>query len=447
MSYRRLSWLNRSGQRAFGLIEALIALAILGAGLLAVVRMQMTVINSSSVSKQRTEATALCQKRVEELRSFVSLEKYDTYFGSSTVYEPPVEAVQGETALFQVRIRADDRRDDAIKGRYADLSANCVWSDSQGVERSVDLRSSISRVSPVDVGYLTQVTSAPPPPKCPAETVERAWTVAGATCRGLIVSQGDVGSIVTVGATTNTGTNQYICNSSGSWVEVATYSKTCTSICPPQPKTWTGANGESCVAQLLATASGGSVKAVDAVPNVTGDATFRCAATGSWELAAGSKCRAQCPETRLIWGGEKDVNLECAADFGPLLAPQQETRTVSSATPETTKRATYQCTTLGAWKLLSSECPDTCTMNIAGKKRTGELEIQIKLTGSNDSSFLTVCSSSKDTFECIGVAIVDGLGYTVRTVKKGSSAIEGKTATIPAAKCGGTYSGLDLSSK
>lgn len=508
--------LQRLAQRGFGLIEVLIALVILGAGLLAVVRMQTHVFSASSLSKQRTEATALCQKKVEELRSFVSLEQYDAVFVGGATHAPPKEDVQGETAVFSVSYKLIDRQTDAIKGRYADLTANCSWADSQSTVHAVDLRSSIARASPLDVAYLTQVASEPPPPKCAAESDERSWSVGGATCGGFITTPGDVGSLVTVAATTNSGTHQYVCTFNGTWAEVTNYPRTCSNVCPSQVKTWYGANNETCVssAPIAAKAAGSAATVADTVPNVTGSATFSCAATGSWELATGSTCTATCPLTRLEWGGDNDVNRECAADFGPLTTTlQTQTITVSNATPQTLKRATYQCTSAGTWMLTSSDCNletyrtcpaqavtwgtgsprcegtlpgsnpsatavavidplvgktgtayyqclttglwelnaspvatcrNDCTLQIGGSKPGGLLDIQIKVTGSSDASYLTVCADPSKSFNCAGIPIETGVSYTIRASKKSSGSITGKAATIAAAACNGKFTSLNL---
>jgi len=499
----------------FGLIEVLIALVILGAGLLAVVRMQTTVFAASSLSKQRTEATALCQKKVEELRSFVSLDKYDAYFASGATVGPLNDpAVQGETALFAIRYTLIDQRTDPLTGRYADISVTCSWTDSQNAAHAVDLRSSIARVSPVDTAYLTQVASAPPPPSCAADPDERNWTVSGATCAGLITTPGDVGSLVTVAATTNSGTNQYVCTFNGTWGEVTSYPRTCRNICPSSVRSWYGTNGETCVssAPIEAKSAGGASTVTDSVPNVTGSATFSCTATGDWQLTS-SNCTATCPLTQLEWGSDADVNRACAAEFGPTNAPLTDTELAPTHTTQNPRRATYQCTVAGAWMLTSSDCNlevfrtcpaqavtwgtgsnrcegtlpssnpssttiavidplngstgtayyqcqtagtwqvqsnpaatcrNNCTMRIQGSKPGGQLDIQVKVTGAADASYLTVCADSSKNFNCSGIPIETGVSYTVRASKKSSGTITGKTATIAAASCGGNFTGLSL---
>jgi prepilin-type N-terminal cleavage/methylation domain-containing protein len=60
-------------QRGVSLIEALVALAVMAIGMLAIVGVQATLRTNSDVAKQRTEALRLAQREVEKWRSFVVL--------------------------------------------------------------------------------------------------------------------------------------------------------------------------------------------------------------------------------------------------------------------------------------------------------------------------------------------------------------------------------------
>ena len=72
-SGRRARLARRLALGGFTLLEALIALAIGGFGLIAVARLQIGLQNESDLAKQVSEATFLGQRRIEELRSYMQL--------------------------------------------------------------------------------------------------------------------------------------------------------------------------------------------------------------------------------------------------------------------------------------------------------------------------------------------------------------------------------------
>lgn len=61
-------------QRGISLIEALVAMAIMGFGMLGVLGMQATLRGNSDISKQRSEAVRIAQAQMESRRSFSALE-------------------------------------------------------------------------------------------------------------------------------------------------------------------------------------------------------------------------------------------------------------------------------------------------------------------------------------------------------------------------------------
>ena len=59
--------------RGVSLVEALVALAVMSIGMLALVGVQSTMRLNSDLAKQRTEATRIASEEIERMRSFISL--------------------------------------------------------------------------------------------------------------------------------------------------------------------------------------------------------------------------------------------------------------------------------------------------------------------------------------------------------------------------------------
>lgn len=74
--------------KGFGLIEVLVALAIMAVGLLAVGAFQSSLVTESADSKARAEAIAIAQSRIEELRNYtldaLNAEEFNTLFVAIT---------------------------------------------------------------------------------------------------------------------------------------------------------------------------------------------------------------------------------------------------------------------------------------------------------------------------------------------------------------------------
>lgn len=61
---------QKTDEKGFTLIEALIALAIFSIGILGVATMQITAMNSNTMARLQTEAAALAVDKMEELHRF-----------------------------------------------------------------------------------------------------------------------------------------------------------------------------------------------------------------------------------------------------------------------------------------------------------------------------------------------------------------------------------------
>lgn len=486
-------------QTGIFLIEALIALIVLGVGMIALVKFQATLANSGAVAKQRTEATMLGQREIEALRSFVSVTTYDNYFAESN----PVtltRTVTGENARYAISATLTDHNL-TLGGRHADVDLKVAWTDQKGESHQVHLNSTFPRLDPVNAGLLltTPGSTAPPTPVCPAGET-KTWTVDNVSCSGTINASGSPGATQLVTATVNQGTDQYVCQLDGSWMPVASYPRTCQAACPSQLATWTGTAGASCSATLPQASSGASTTLNDSTAPVTGSATYTCT-NGAWAPAGSPApdCTATCPGgvhtwDTLIYGGAN----RCQTTLPTLTAPQSLS-TDNSVAGELTATATYACTNLGTWSKTASTCaftqtnPGYCradsiswtvgslsctglrpqtpsgqpyTISITEGSRIGQATYAcasgswsstptgatctancfVRLTGSIASSASQVfvngvpasCTVSNRTYLCSSLPVTEGANVTVQGIKSnGDAAGTAKTLSGPA--CGQAY--------
>ena len=66
--------MNRGRQRGVSLVEALVAMAVMAFGMLAVVGLQVTLRTNGDLSKQRAEAVRIAQQSIEAWRAFAAVE-------------------------------------------------------------------------------------------------------------------------------------------------------------------------------------------------------------------------------------------------------------------------------------------------------------------------------------------------------------------------------------
>lgn len=141
-------------QRGVSLVEALIALAIMSFGLLALVGVQATMRMNSDLSKQRGEATRIATEEIEALRNFTTVPTtageaaYDDIATRTVVaYQPP-----GGIGNTTYRI---DRTVTLVAGTQQKVvSVQVSWDDRTGTRQTVTMDSVISGVDPTLSGVL-----------------------------------------------------------------------------------------------------------------------------------------------------------------------------------------------------------------------------------------------------------------------------------------------------
>ncbi len=135
-------------RRGVSLIEAVVALAVMAFGLVAIVGLQATLRSNSDVSRQRAEALRLAQQEIERWRAFATLQ------GGPGVNFADIASLDsqivGRNATYAVR------RTVPVQQAPAPLTVavNVSWTDRTGQDQNVSLNTTIAGISPELAGAL-----------------------------------------------------------------------------------------------------------------------------------------------------------------------------------------------------------------------------------------------------------------------------------------------------
>lgn len=149
---------TRASFNGVSLIEALVAMAIMAFGMLAVVGVQVTLRANADIAKQRSEATRIAEANIEMLRSFVGMSSIYTTAGQPigwddiTTMPAPVNVV-GENATYTVTRTAN-----VISPSETDVVVAVTWQDRNQANQQVTLSSVLAGAEPA----LSGVLSVPP---------------------------------------------------------------------------------------------------------------------------------------------------------------------------------------------------------------------------------------------------------------------------------------------
>ncbi|MEW6999584.1 prepilin-type N-terminal cleavage/methylation domain-containing protein [Colwelliaceae bacterium BS250] len=144
--------------QGFGLIEVLVALAIMAVGLLAIASFQSGLIGESSSNKARAEAIGIAQQRIEQLRNYsaeaFSQDDFNVTFaditdGNSTDFT-------GSNSIFTRTETIADPND------TKEIEIKVSWIDESGASQSVALTTEVSWESPSLAGELDDTTDKGP---------------------------------------------------------------------------------------------------------------------------------------------------------------------------------------------------------------------------------------------------------------------------------------------
>jgi Tfp pilus assembly protein PilV len=140
---------NRSS-RGVSLVEAMVALAVMAFGMLAVVGVQSTLRLNAEIAKQRTEATRIAQETVEARRAFTAIEGAGGY--DQAIVNAGPTAVNGliTNTTYSVQSEVVAYTDPPAKA----LRVTVRWTDRSNQAQQVILASAIAAAAPGLSGTL-----------------------------------------------------------------------------------------------------------------------------------------------------------------------------------------------------------------------------------------------------------------------------------------------------
>lgn len=134
-------------QRGVSLVEALVALAVMGFGILGIVGLQMSLRNSADVSKQRAEAVRMGQAIIERRRAYSALASASAVTAFADIVSRGPTAASGPTSNTDFNIT--ETVVDFNNPRRKSLVVDVTWRDRTGVDlQSIRLSTVIAGVPP-----------------------------------------------------------------------------------------------------------------------------------------------------------------------------------------------------------------------------------------------------------------------------------------------------------
>jgi hypothetical protein len=136
-----------SDQRGVSLIEALIAMAVMAFGMLAIVGVQSTLRFNADISKQRAEATRIAEEELELLRAFGNLANFDAI-------SPVLNEELAANSLLNTTFTRTRNVAFATDNRSRVIEVVVQWVDRTGLTQTVRLYDMIARVDPMLSGFV-----------------------------------------------------------------------------------------------------------------------------------------------------------------------------------------------------------------------------------------------------------------------------------------------------
>lgn len=138
-------------QRGLSLIEILIALLILAAGVIALAKYQGDMVRNRAEVNQQNYAMELAQDKIENLRHYEVI----TTTAGKKAYDDIVNgtsSVVGVSATYTLTWTVTDN----VSPPYKTVRVTVTWTDSTNTSRTITLDTVIGKVDPVTSGKATQ---------------------------------------------------------------------------------------------------------------------------------------------------------------------------------------------------------------------------------------------------------------------------------------------------
>lgn len=158
---------NRTLQQGFSLIEVLITVGVLAVGLIAMARFQVTVLQGSSLARERSEAVAFAEQKIEQMRNYRDvtsnndsvLDFAEIYSTNPPALTPPNCSTAGTTNTTGVYTRTCTGTAPVTSGNYSYIrvTVTVTWSrpGASAQDTTVTLSSIITNANPRYSGKLT----------------------------------------------------------------------------------------------------------------------------------------------------------------------------------------------------------------------------------------------------------------------------------------------------
>lgn len=149
---------KQNNSAGFSLVEVMVSLVILSVGLIGMAKFQTAVLKSSSDSQARSEAITIAQSKLEEFKSFETLEAYNDIESSADLIAEAED--DGDTLEFKVDgTSAEYTLDWSITENtapdYLEVTVTVAWEDSIGSPQQVSIDSIIGESNPNLTGLIT----------------------------------------------------------------------------------------------------------------------------------------------------------------------------------------------------------------------------------------------------------------------------------------------------
>ena len=151
-------------QRGVSLIEAMVAFAIMGFGMLGVLGMQTSLRASGDLSRQRAEAVRIAQDYIEEWRGFSTLTTTTDRSAYADIATAANITLTGTNASFTVRRTVPPvvAVANTVTPEVKTLVVEVEWTDRQGQVQSLRLSSNAAGVEPAFVASVVMSANADP---------------------------------------------------------------------------------------------------------------------------------------------------------------------------------------------------------------------------------------------------------------------------------------------